>query len=209
MGQGGWAKFFHCDIWVVLKFGLHFPISGGQGCPSKDKLVQEIWVIGPFTSAFCCFALWAMSTIMKPKCDKMVMEQDKWTPTLMPQLHPVQNGFTFYLLPPLNMSVLGVRHYFWLDPYECQCHGTAHPTLCRWGVSYNSDNFWWGRNRNAAIWIWYRVQLQLHIQCNLCQNSKYMYLPFGGEFLITHQLQLLVLPCSSWANVVQNETAFK
>ncbi len=28
-----------------------------------------------------------MLKIMKPKCDKMVIKHEKWTPTLMPQLH--------------------------------------------------------------------------------------------------------------------------
>ncbi len=57
-----------------------------------------------------------MSKIMKQKCDKMVMKREKWTPTFMLQLHFFKYKTHQNRTNCLDMSNLGVLHYFWHDP---------------------------------------------------------------------------------------------
>ncbi len=61
-----------------------------------------------------------MLKIMKPKCDKMIMKHEKWTPTLMPPLHfswwvpqlPKQNGMYQCANKCPWCNTIGWLHYF-------------------------------------------------------------------------------------------------
>ncbi len=53
--------------------------------PRAKKFLSKSYKWSKSYHHLTCFRV--MLKIMKPKCDKMVMKHEKWTPTLMPQLH--------------------------------------------------------------------------------------------------------------------------
>ncbi len=119
------------DGWTELHISDRSLFMGGERELDQSQMwvgIENIWRLDN--------CIWVMSKIMKQKCDKMVMKREKWTPTFMLQKkYPIKYKTHQNRTNCLDMSNLGVLHYFWHDPYvstELLTHILEFTyTLCR------------------------------------------------------------------------------
>ena len=78
-----------------------------------DSMVFKLWkksrLIQSFSMLLILLSFRVMLKIMKWKCDKMVMKHEKWTSTLMLELHHFEGlwAFSYFVY-----NIFGLVHYF-------------------------------------------------------------------------------------------------